>query len=79
MLRAGIGPARRIPRAGILDEFLKANGKQDGPVDQQITLGSGDLTARGLLPEVGARTLQRHINCEHVPTSCNRHTSPGDR
>jgi len=74
---AGIGPAWRLPRAGILDEFLKVNGKQDGPVGQQVTLGGGDLAAGDLLPEVGARPLQCRINCEHVPTSCNRHTSRG--
>ena len=62
---------------GILDEFIKVNGKQDGAVDQQITLGSGDLAAGGLLAEIGARTLQRRINCEHVPTSCTMHTGPG--
>lgn len=50
---------------GILDERLKVDGEQDGPVDQEIALSGGDLAAGGLLTEAGARMLQRRIYCEH--------------
>jgi hypothetical protein len=50
---------------GILNELLKADRQQDGPIDQQITLTGGDLAALSLLAEAGARVLQRCIDCEH--------------
>ena len=43
---------------GILDERLKVDGEHDGPVDQEIALGGGDLAVGGMLTEAGARMLQ---------------------
>jgi hypothetical protein len=62
---AGIRPARWPASTGVLDERLKVDGEQDGPVDQEIALGGGDLAAGGLLTEAGARMLQCRIYCEH--------------
>lgn len=52
-----IGPAWRMAGPGILDEFLEVDSEQDGPVDQQVTFGFGDLASRSPRAELAARML----------------------